>query len=159
MKDIVQVLTEWEELLRDSREMLFFDKDRFKACMQDAYECFKDRLGKNSYSREEMSLYGLLTAYSAVNTRLAFEKAKVYEKSFEKYIVRSASTNAVADFAIGIINPERIKIKNNIMTSRSQYVDGTSKDLTYDFETGDLCDYTKEVKEGMPLAFYCIDEE
>lgn len=140
MKDYFEIAEEWETLIEAAQRSYVFgektDAKLFKRCMKDAFKFFEaGKENKTSFSKTEVSLYGLIYGYSLIPAVTESEFSDEFE----------ASARAAAELAQAIIHPEVFAFEDSKMIYEFM-VDGDFKPVVYDFETGDLSDYIELVK-------------
>ena len=140
MKKYSRINAEWQDLIWMAQESCVFgeplDTELFKTCMKDAYEFFAvGKEKKDSFTREEVELYGLIYGYSCIPAVTKSECSDEFE----------ASTHIAASLANSIRIPEAYIFEDSKMTYEYRIDDGF-KPVTYDFERGDMSDYIELVE-------------
>ena len=146
MKDIFDIIYEWEDLIDDAKYHGALDVDLFRECMNDAYHCFSpENKRKEQLEKEEIQLYGMIAAYS---------KLPVIANDSENVLLYEASLLAASDFESFILRPSVIRLNGSKMEYVVNVVDSEEKKevynqhIAYDFETGDLSDYIELYESG-----------
>ena len=136
MRKISYIIADWTTLIEDAQTEYIFgepmDIDFFRKCMQEAAECFAlGKEAKDSFSKDEVKLYGLISIYSCIPTKHEGEFSYEFE----------ASTRIAGNLASAILQPKLFRFEGSKMIEdyEDDYVTETR---VYDFKTGDLRDYS-----------------
>lgn len=140
---VMSISNDWAELIEYAQTEYVFgdpmDYDLFKKCMKSTFEYFLlSKEPKYSFDRFETELYGLVRAYSYIPAITDNENRVTFE----------ASTHAAGILAYAILHSEVVKIEGYKLIDDGFLVDGKFRDITYDFEIGDMHDYIELVKIG-----------
>ncbi|MBR3620078.1 MAG: hypothetical protein IKN56_01110 [Clostridia bacterium] len=146
MKDIFDIIDEWEDLIDEAKYHGAVDDDLFRECMNDAYHCFfPENKRKEQLEKEEIQLYGMIAAYS---------KLPVIAIDDENILLFEASMLVAADFESFILRPGAIRLNGSKMEYVVSVVNSVenkevyNQHIAYDFETGDLSDYIELYESG-----------
>ena len=140
---IMDITNDWHDLIFEAQSKYVFGKPLnhklFKQCMKSAFEWFlKDKEPKYQFDRFETNLYGLIRGYSCIP---AFIESR-YSLKFK------ASLHAASILAGAVLHPETMTVDGYKLIKNDFYIGNEFKSAVYDFETGDLKDYTELVKSG-----------
>jgi len=140
MKKYNDIHLEWQELIWMAQYRCVFGEqlnaELFKSCMKDAYEFFAvGKEKKDSFTRKEVELYGLIYGYSCIPAVTKSECSDEFE----------ASIHIAFDLVHSITCPEVHTFEDSKMTYEYRINDGF-KPVIYDFETGDMSAYVELVE-------------